>query len=297
MRIVYIGGWMRSGTTLLCEMVGAFEGALALGELSGIWRAAHRNEPCSCGAAIPSCQVWGPALAAVERAHGISRQDYQGLAKQAQDVLRTRSAHRLARLDPDDRSGWPESVRSYVEILHTLLASISETTGAQILVDSSKLPPGFLLERLMPGTSVDLVHIVRDPRAVANSERKTRVRSGPDADLLPPGRSAVRSVFYWSAFNLAVRAYSRYADSYIKVDYSRLTSCTDIELDRVAGLLGVRRKPDVVLDGGHVAVGNPARFDGSTRTVRADDSWKHELRRREKLWVSSASLPTRMLLR
>lgn len=297
MRIVYIGGWMRSGTTLLCEMIGAFEGALALGELSGIWRAAHRNEPCSCGAAIPECPVWGPALAAVKRVHGISTQDYERLARQAQEVLRTRSAHRLARLDPDDPSGWPERVRSYVEILHTLLASISETTGAQVLVDSSKLPPGFLVERLMPATSVDLVHIIRDPRAVANSERKTQVRSGPDADLLPPGRSAVRSVFYWSAFNLAVRAYSSYADSYTTVDYSRLTSRTEAELDRLAGLLGVNRKPNALLNGGHVAVGNPARFDGSTRTVSADDSWKRELRRREKLWVSSASLPTRMLLR
>lgn len=297
MKIVYIGGWMRSGTTLLCEMVGAFDEAIALGELSGIWRAAHRNEPCSCGEPIPRCPIWGAALAEVRVRHGVEQDDYAAMAEQVRRLLQTRHAHRLALLSAAKPGRWPPEVRAYVGVLHTLLRSVSDTSGAQVLVDSSKLPPGFLLERLMPDTTVDVVHIVRDPRAVANSERKTRIRSGPDADLLPPGRSAAQSVVYWSGFNAAVKAYSGRADTYLTVDYSALTSNTESELDRIAAGLGVGRTSGKLLEGGHIAVGNPARFQGNGRAVRADDSWKRELPQRDRILVSSIGLPGRMLFR
>lgn len=296
MRIAYVGGWMRSGTTLLCEMVGAFEGALAIGELSGLWRAADRDEPCSCGALILECPVWRPSLDAVRARHGVAREDYGQWAALTQQVLRTRAVRSLASLRPGERDSWPAHVRSYVDVTHTLLASVSEITGAGVIVDSSKLPPGFLLARLMPDTEVDLLHIIRDPRAVANSERKTRVRTGPDAELLPPGHSATVSVAYWSGFNLTVKAYSSYARTSTVVDYEDLTSRTDEALNRIAEHLRLTRVPGQVLGGGHIAVGNPARFGGETRQVRPDDSWRREMPLGDRLLVSAASWPARLLL-
>lgn len=297
LRIVYVGGWMRSGTTLLCEMLGAFQGALSLGELSGIWRAADRDEPCSCGRSILECPVWGPALAAVEAEHGVRRTDYDEWALRAREVLKTRQTRMLSRLVPGEPEQWPPHVRKYVAVLGTLLGSIQEATGATALVDSSKLSPGYLLVRLLPGAQVDVVHIVRDARAVANSERKTRVRLGPGAELLPPGHSAVQSVLFWSGFNVTVRAFAGKVDSYYEVDYESLTTRADEELGKIAAHLGMARTPGVMLESGHIAVGNPARLAGPGRSVVTDESWKTELAPATKLWVTVASLPARGILR
>ncbi|MDQ3324746.1 MAG: sulfotransferase, partial [Actinomycetota bacterium] len=65
LQIVYVGGWMRSGTTLLCQALGSSPGALALGEVSGVWRAAELGRSCSCGQSITECAVWGAALDSV----------------------------------------------------------------------------------------------------------------------------------------------------------------------------------------------------------------------------------------
>lgn len=287
---------MRSGTTLLCEMVGAFQGAVSVGEMSGIWRAADRDDPCSCGVSILHCPVWGPALAAVEAEHGIKRTDYADWAWRAREVLRTRSVLSLARMPKDDPSAWPAHIREYVEVLDTLLRSVRETTGAIALVDSSKLAPSYLVDRLLPGSRVDLLHIVRDPRAVANSERKTRIRSGPGAELLPPGRSVMQSVLFWSGFNLSVRAFASRVSSYFLLDYASLTRHPDAQLDDLAQHLQLQRTPGLMLDSGHIAVGNPARLKGPGRSVVTDDSWKTELPRWTAWLVTIATLPARVLL-
>lgn len=296
LRIIYIGGWMRSGTTLLCEMVGAFRHVVPVGELSGIWRAADRDEPCSCGESILACPVWGSALRAVEAKHGVSRGDYAEWAQRARRVLKSRSAWSLARLSPGEPATWPPRVREYVEVMDTLLRSVQDITDAVALVDSSKLAPSYLMDRLLPGVRVDLLHIVRDPRAVANSERKTRIRSGPSADLLPPGRSVLQSVLFWSGFNLTVRMFARSVDSYYRLDYASLTRSPDTQLDEIARHLGLQRTAGLTLDAGHIAVGNPARLGGPGRSVVPDDSWKVELPRRTSWFVAIASFPARMAL-
>lgn len=296
-RIVYIGGWMRSGTTLLCEMVGAFDGSLALGELSGLWRAAHRGHRCSCGELIVECQVWGPALAEVAARHGVGPDDYADFAALVKRTLRTRSALSLVRLDPQAPDTWPAETRHYTEVMDTLLRSVMRTTGARVLVDSSKLPPGYLIYRLLPGTRVDVLHVIRDARAVASSERRTRARHGVELELLPPGRSPLSSVIQWSIFNLAVMAFARWTDGYQRISYETLTSHVDQELNRIATCLGLVRTPGRTLGNGHLAVGNPTRMEGSRRTVTTDVSWRSELSRRDRALVTVLCTPARVLLR
>lgn len=297
LRIVYIGGWMRSGTTLLCEMVGAFDGVLALGEISGLWRALYRGQACSCGRNIEDCAVWGPALKAVKEEHGVGPAEYEAMAELTKRVLRTRTARELSRLAGRDEREWPDDVRRYVSVMQTLLTSVTRNAGARALVDSSKLPPGFLTLRLIPGARVDVLHIVRDARAVANSERKTRVRRQDEEDVLPPGRSAAESVVLWSGFNVAVWFFARHADSYRALRYEELTQAVEPSLSTLARALGLTRTGGQVLDRGHIAVGNPARLEGPGRAVRTDDSWRSDLPVGKRVLVTLASAPAAALFR
>src|SRR3989442_14068903 len=59
LRVLYIGGWGRSGSTLLDRMLGQVPGFFSLGEVREIWQSGlTENRPCGCGAPFPDCVLW-----------------------------------------------------------------------------------------------------------------------------------------------------------------------------------------------------------------------------------------------
>ena len=62
-RIVYIAGYGRSGTTLLDIALGQHSAVLGAGEITAltrhVWQA---NEFCACGTPICDCKFWKPVL-------------------------------------------------------------------------------------------------------------------------------------------------------------------------------------------------------------------------------------------
>ncbi|MGH3344190.1 MAG: sulfotransferase [Carbonactinosporaceae bacterium] len=310
-RVAYVGGCARSGTTLLAQGLGSLPGALAIGEFKDLWWAAEVNYPCSCGSPLRACPVWSAALAAVHARHGVDASGYAGLHGLATSILRTRRASRIVRLRSRPRERWPEHIRRYVDVNTTLLRAALDVSGADVVVDSSKFPPGFLLHMLAPDADVRVVHIVRDPRAVANSERKSRkagqegapqAHGSPWREEITCGNAALASAAYWGGMNLAVARYACHVSAYRRVRYEDLADRPhDVlrSLGRFTGLdgriPGAAGEP-IALDPGHVAVGNPCRFDGPTRSIRVDLSWREELPARDRLAVNAVTAMPRLVL-
>lgn len=64
MKVLYIGGTGRSGSTILDQILGQLDGFFAVGELSQIWeRGLVSRRKCGCGMPVPECPVWSPILA------------------------------------------------------------------------------------------------------------------------------------------------------------------------------------------------------------------------------------------
>src|SRR5438105_872357 len=64
-RILYMSGWGRSGTTLLANILGSIEGFFAGGELRYLWqRGLTENRYCSCGSRFRECAVWKEVVSA-----------------------------------------------------------------------------------------------------------------------------------------------------------------------------------------------------------------------------------------
>lgn len=298
MRLIYVAGWLRSGTTMLTRMLGSIEGVTAIGEVSGIWNAASGGEVCSCGAAITECPIWSAGLQAVDAAYGIGPAEYSDFAALTKSVLRSRRCHGLVALRRANVSRWPEDVRRYVEVVGTLLEAVTVATGGDVLVDSSKLPPGLLTLGLIPGAALDVVHIVRDPRAVANSELRSLKKMAAGMASEVPGRTILRSAIYWSAGNLAVKWFGRYAQSFTALRYEALASHPASELRSLAHWLGLEHPPSDApqLALGHVGVGNPSRFGDPRGAIRPDTAWTWELSLPQRALVGGVSLPARALL-
>src|SRR5690606_14695161 len=58
-RVVFIGGLGRSGTTLLERLLGQLPGVVPLGEITHLWeRDLVGDEMCACGATFSYCEFW-----------------------------------------------------------------------------------------------------------------------------------------------------------------------------------------------------------------------------------------------
>jgi hypothetical protein len=58
-KVAFIGGWGRSGSTLLASMLGEVPRMTPVGELRYIWeRGLHDDELCGCGERFGECPFW-----------------------------------------------------------------------------------------------------------------------------------------------------------------------------------------------------------------------------------------------
>lgn len=59
-KLVYIGGYGHSGSTLLAYLMTANPQVVVCGDVAGVRRAETKLRKCSCGQLAQSCPVWGP---------------------------------------------------------------------------------------------------------------------------------------------------------------------------------------------------------------------------------------------
>src|SRR3954468_13170726 len=58
-RVVYVGGVIRSGSTLLDRMLGELPGHVAVGELCYLWQHSVKlDRACGCGEPFSQCSLW-----------------------------------------------------------------------------------------------------------------------------------------------------------------------------------------------------------------------------------------------
>ena len=176
MRIVYIAGYGRSGSTLLDVLLGQSPGVVGTGEVTFLFRAAEHLVPCSCGEPLADCAVWGPVLADVEAA-GF---DFPAAERVTRPVDRGRVA-------PTD---------DYARLWRTVYDRLA-AGGAAAVVDSSKSARnarGRAVALAELGHDVHVVHLRRRALDVLNSVRRGTNRSlqaGADDSRLRVPRAIV----------------------------------------------------------------------------------------------------------
>ena len=187
MRLLYLTGWCRSGSTLIGNLLNELPGVLHVGELHYLWRngvlAAGTNSTCGCGEPIGDCPLWSAVL-------GKAGGDAAAAVADQRAVLRTRHAYRrLTERAPSAR------VARTRERMTGLYEAIAAESGASLIVDSSKYPAEPALLARAPDVDLRVLHVVRDPRATAHSWRR--------AKAYIPAMGVARSTAYWTGFGWA----------------------------------------------------------------------------------------------
>lgn len=296
-KVLFIAGTGRSGTTLLACMLGQLDGFFAAGEVRYLWRRGLiERRSCGCGTRVPGCAIWGGVLDDLSSDADV---DPGRVDREQRRVTRARRLP-LALLRHGRSRRADPGREELVENLSRLYSAMAARTGAHVIIDSSKLPTyGRLLEEV-PGLDVRVVHLVRDPRATAFSWQRWRELPDGAPHRWMHRQSAAKSAYLWLLWNTATELLWRRRGwhGYLRVRYEDLVNDPQAVADRVVRLMGEPPVAIPVAVGGglmlrptHTVAGNPGRFGAGPVRLVADQEWQRALSRRRRWLVSLMTAP------
>lgn len=295
LKVLYIGGNARCGSTLLGRLLGRMDGFVLVGEPQNMWdRCFRQNRLCGCGVPFHECEFWS---AVAEQAFGgFDGADIDRIIRTKQTFEQMRTLPRLL------STGKNEDIEYYVSSLAKMYRAIKDVSQARVIVDASKSPLYAYFVARIPEIQMRMVHLVRDSRAVAYSNQRKKINPAVHWKKETFGTSSpFRSSVQWSAHNFVLSWLYARSEGFACIRYEDFVANPQPTLERVCDLVG-EKAPDlnlyhgitVDLGSSHTTAGNPDRFK-PTVTIRKDTEWEEKLPARQKMLVTSLTLP--LLLR
>ena len=294
-KVLFIAGIGRSGSTLVDRVLGELPGYQSLGEVVHLWqRGIIDNEQCGSGEPFRSCPFW------TKVGHvafgGWDRFDVAHALDLKHRVDRTRYVPLLAtmRMAPGIRG----LVERYASLLGDVYQAAAEVSGARVLVDSSKHVSTAYLLRHVGAIDLAVLHLVRDPRAVAHSWTKAMARPEAGDDATMAQYSPAKTSVYYAVQNTMIDALRFTSVPYLRVRYEDFTTAPAVTLRQILGLTGDQDVSLDVVDGhqvdlssNHNVGGNPMKLRTGPITIARDDEWRGKLSRRSRTVVTALTAP------
>jgi hypothetical protein len=290
LKVLYITGWDRSGSTLLDNMLGQLENFASTGELRYVWDVGlQQNRLCSCGTSFRDCAFWKDVFRA---AFG----GFDGI--EPTEMLKLRDEYDRARFVLLRRATESSGIETYRSALTKIYRAITDVTGASVIVDSSKTQAQAYFLQGSPEIELHLVHLIRDPRAVAYSWQRKKLMGDLEGEYMAQFDPALSSL-WWDANHVATELLRRtHSSGYLRIRYEDLVSAPRTTLVQILSLLGRGSTPLPFIQDGAVSLrpvhgiaGNPSRFQRGQVKLRIDDEWRKKLNRRHMLLVSVLTGP------
>jgi hypothetical protein len=290
--VVYIGGWIYSGSTILGNILGQVDGFFAAGEVRFVWRRGMiENQACGCGACFADCAFWTSVIRGA-----VGGSDHE-IAHRMLALDRALLVHRkipwLAGTRPGSGKG-AQGLAEYRGVLAPLYAAIREASGGRIIIDQSKSPLYALVLADMPSIDLRVVHLIRDPRGSAGSVKKRRQAGRP-------GIGMIGSTVLWAlSHTITEMVGRRQGRAPLRVRYEDFALSPETTVRALLESLAVPASPLPFVDSGRVFLrpnhnvdGNPNRLRAGAISIRPDETWRLTLSARDRALVQLITWPWR----
>ncbi len=294
-RVIIVSGLSRSGTTLLERLLGELPGVVALGGASLAWQRTRHGGHCGCGEPWRRCGFW----------HEVGQVAFGGWETVDVDRMLTlrQRVERVSNLPGLVlRRPMPEALE-YAGALRRIYAAARRVAGARVVVDTARHSTLPWSLRQSTGLDLRVVHLVRDPRAVAHAGTRSEPSQQPggsSAEHLSPTTafSAAVTALRWNTHNAALSVLARTGVSVFRLRYEELVAEPTTMLRALVSFAGVGASADlgfvgrstVTLGPSHSVAGEPPAF--SVLPLRPDgDRWRHDLAPRLRRLIGAVCAP------
>jgi hypothetical protein len=313
--VLYLGGFGRSGSTLIERLLGELPDVCPAGELVYLWqRGVLAGERCGCGMPFHDCPFWQRVGAiAFGGWHNVDVDRVSSLRRQ---VDRNRFIPLLA------TSAGPPAFRralnEYLSVCLRVYAAVAEASGCRIVVDSSKLASLAFCLRWCDDVDLRVLHVVRDSRAVAYSWTRRVYRpdvaasrsDGPTVRAPAAARSHMMTyapasaAMRWNLQNSALHVLAGTGTPTSLVRYEDVVRDPQLVLREIAAFAGMPLTDAAFrflggdgadrhahLGAAHTVSGNRMRFVTGRMPIRQDDAWRASMPVGQRRAVTALTLP------
>ncbi len=261
-KVIYIGGYGRSGSTLLDVVLSGHPEVFGGGELNQLFEVWMSGGFCSCGELISNCVFWRRVLDDLfDRLKGMDVSKAAQITRQNENYWRT-----------------TQDSLEYTKLWGNLFAIIAHRSKCFVIVDSSKTTrlsyhrPGNLME--IYSCRFHMFHLVRDIHSVLQSVASgsnRKLEAGLGQPVLLGGR--LRGLIGWLWANHCVEKIEQNGAGCNSVELlrfedflsdpasliSRVFHAVDLRPDKVISIIANNQ----LFDPGHGVAGNRMRRSGA----------------------------------
>ena len=243
-------------------------------------------EPCkttNCAVVVKSLRTvrFGKKFCLAPSRKGIETKRVQA----AVDSYNNLRAVNVAQFPAKRTTAQKEAAKIYADAFKKAYSAVLEVAGAKVVVDSSKYPLHGLFLSSLPEIDLKVELLVRDPRAVAHSWQRKRLRPEVHWEKREMPRHAIaRSAIAWNLSNsltekldnenrvFRTQKYEDFTDKPLEqlreIAEFCLNTPTEINQSIFSAAASVRS---------HTIAGNPVRLADQAITVKQDEKWRNEM--------------------
>lgn len=278
-KLIYILGMGRSGSTLLDLLLGAHPELTGTGEFTNFAKWLKEDEICTCQKKIRHCSVWSKVIAKSP----IGSTD-EPITPVKRGKLYAASQLIVAILKyPLNKYQYEVAIRN-----HNLLTALLQDLKSTYIVDSSKAFTRLCFLERSGLFSLKVIHLVRDGRGVANSKKKKKnvINRQWNLESKKP-RPVGWTARVWTLTNMAclLLCYTLFRKNFLRVRYEDLASNPNFEMQRIVTFLNIPMVDDysyIPQEKHHNIAGNSSRFDQDRRVI-LNEKWRDEFNWQEKV--------------
>ena len=295
-KVLYVAGLGRSGSTILANTLGQVDGFFSGGELNFIWKhALIENRLCGCGRPSRECPFWGPVF------EGEFGGQSESLAREMMRLqyAGARTRHIPLMLTGNGRHKIRNRLGPFLDNTGRLYKAIRSVSESRVVVDTSKEPAYGYALGMVPGIDLRVLHLVRDPRAAAYSwAKKKRQPDSTDREFMHQ-KTPAQSAVLWDAWNAAIEALWRPTpEKYLRLRYEDFIADPRASFEAMLKLVGEEGAElplvgdrEVKLGISHTVSGNPNRFDTGAVELKQDQAWTEKMSVGDQRLVTALTAP------
>jgi len=280
LKVVFIAGTGRCGSTILDMVIGQIDSAISVGELRYLWkRGIGENRLLGTGEPFRENTHWEKIIGELYDVENLFTKalEIEGLESslRIREMLGVKTESKICSLK--------DRVARYADELKKLLLSISNEFDSQFIVDSSKMPMhGFALAQI-PNIDLRVIHLVRDRNAVVHSWGTSKFDKGKNGMMST--QSVWKASVEWVLINRWIERYLGDGSvPYLKVSYTEFSSSPVLSIDKILKFIGEDPANNPLEKNNSFNMlptpsisGNPSRFSTGRIVIKEDSRWLRDM--------------------